>query len=110
MTSADLAAAERGEGGVAWDFGAGSGSGSRSGSGSGSGSDPGSGADSGSDSGSASGRGGASGGAVASSDTSPGGDLMTLVGVAGVGTGSALVLWLAVWRVLAVRKVRRAQG
>lgn len=35
---------------------------------------------------------------------------MTLVGVAGVGTGSALVLWLAAWRVLAVRKVRRAQG
>ncbi|MFJ9129912.1 hypothetical protein ACIRJS_38100 [Streptomyces sp. NPDC102340] len=112
VTSADLAAAERGEGGVEWDFGAGSGSGSRSGSGSGSGSDPGSGADSGSgsDSGSASGRGGASGGAVASSDTSPGSDLMTLVGVAGVGTGSALVLWLAAWRVLAVRKVRRAQG
>ncbi|MFJ9176878.1 hypothetical protein [Streptomyces sp. NPDC102360] len=114
VSAEDLAAAERGEGGAEWDFGAGSGSGPRSGSGAGSGSDPGSdqGAGAGSDSGSgsASGRGGASGGAVASSATSPGGGLMTLVGVAGVGTGSALVLWLGAWRVVAVRKVRRAQG
>ncbi|MEB8342763.1 hypothetical protein [Streptomyces endophyticus] len=116
VKDADLAAAERGEGGAEWDFGAGSGSGSRSESGTGSGTGSGSGPDadagsgSGSGSGSVSGRGGASGGAVASSATSPGSDLMTLVGVAGVGTGSALVLWLGAWRVVAVRKVRRAQG
>ncbi|MER5440370.1 hypothetical protein [Streptomyces sp. NPDC002790] len=102
VTAEDRAVAERGEGGAEWDFGSGPGAGSRSESGAGSNSDPGAGA--------GSGRGGGSGGAVASSATSPGGDLMTLVGVAGVGTGSALVLWLAAWRVLAVRKVRRAQG
>ncbi|WP_425831752.1 hypothetical protein [Streptomyces fractus] len=106
VTDEDVAAAERGEGGAEWDFGADSGAGSRSGSGAGT--DPGSGGDPGS--GSAGGRGGASGGAVASSATSTGGDPMTLVGVAGVGTGSALVLWLALWRVVAVRKVRRARG
>ncbi|MFZ3558645.1 hypothetical protein [Streptomyces sp. BH055] len=99
VTSEDLAAAERGEGGAEWDFGPGSRSTSGSGSGGGSGAEA----------GSASGRGGASGGAVASS-AEPGDGLMTVVGVSGVGTGSALVLWLGVWRMVAVRKVRRAQG
>ncbi|MFD7294238.1 hypothetical protein ACFV9W_13205 [Streptomyces sp. NPDC059897] len=108
VTSEDLAAAERGEGGAEWDSG--TGAGSRSGAGS----DSGSGADSGggSGSGAAGGRGDASEGAVASSAAS-GDGLMTVVGVSGVGTGSALVLWLGVWRMVAVRKVRklqRAQG
>ncbi|MFI5658147.1 hypothetical protein [Streptomyces sp. NPDC051684] len=108
VTSEDLTAAERGEGGAEWDVGAaGSEAGSRSASGSGSGAGEGSGS---SGSGSASGRAGASGGAEASSAAPLRDDLMTLVGVTGVGTGTALVLWLVLWRVVAVRKVRRAQG
>ncbi|MGW2345761.1 hypothetical protein [Streptomyces sp. NPDC001661] len=108
VTSEDLAAAERGEGGAEWDFGVGQEDGSKSAPEAGAGPDSGVGAGSGS--GSAGGREEASGGAAASSAAPLGDDLMTVVGVAGVGTGSALVLWLGVWRVLAVRKVRRVQG
>ncbi|WP_306322681.1 MULTISPECIES: hypothetical protein [unclassified Streptomyces] len=109
VTSADLAAAERGEGGAEWGDGSSSeaeGKGAEASPGAGSGS----GAGSGADSGAAGGRGGASAGATASSATSPGDGLMTLVGVTGVGTGSALVLWLGVWRMVAVRRFRRVRG
>ncbi|MHB9752763.1 hypothetical protein ACYBSK_00060 [Streptomyces sp. BYX5S] len=99
VSSADLAAAERGEGGAEWDDGAAAEG--KAGVPEG---------DVRSEAGPAGGRGGASGDASAASAASSGDGAMTLVGVAGVGTGSALVLWLGAWRLVAVRRFRRVQG
>ncbi|MEU6840943.1 hypothetical protein ABZ930_03600 [Streptomyces sp. NPDC046716] len=102
VTDADRKAAENGAGGAVWEDlevaqgGAGDGS-ADEGRGASTGS-PGSGSvDSGSSAGS---------GSASSSATSPGSAVMTVIGVAGIGTGTALLLWLAVWRVVAVRRVR----
>ncbi|MET8474123.1 hypothetical protein ABZY90_07800 [Streptomyces sp. NPDC006422] len=98
VTSDDLAAAERGEGGAEWASAAGTGSDS------GTRSEAGSGAELESD------RSSGAPAAAASGDTSAGDGPMTVVGVAGIGTGSALLLWLGLWRVVAVRRFRRARG
>ncbi|MER5947450.1 hypothetical protein ABT127_15395 [Streptomyces sp. NPDC001904] len=104
VTDADLKAAENGAGGAVWEDlevaqgGAAGGSGDE---GRGSGASGGSSGSGSADSGSSPGAGSAS-----SSSTSPGSAVMTVIGVAGIGTGTALLLWLAVWRVAAVRRVR----
>ncbi|MEU6392426.1 hypothetical protein [Streptomyces sp. NPDC046939] len=96
VTEEDREAAEKGEGGAVWENPAlgddGVGEGGRGLGASG-----------------ASGSVGASGSAMSSSSSGSGGSGgMLLVGVAGIGVGCALVLWLGVWRVVAVRRVRGA--
>ncbi|MEV5606967.1 hypothetical protein [Streptomyces sp. NPDC052225] len=107
VTAEDREAAEEGEGGAVWSDEPGSDPGSGPGSGAGSGADAGPGssaAPSSSSSSAASGSGSSAsaGGASASS----GSGAMTLLGVAGIGTGTALLLWLGAWRVVAVRRLR----
>ncbi|MYW68934.1 hypothetical protein GTY65_33395 [Streptomyces sp. SID8379] len=116
VTSEDLAAAEKGEGGAVWKDTDAKGSASAGGSAGGGAEGESPGAGSGSGSGSSSGSASASAGSsAASSSTSSGSAAMTLLGVTGIGTGTALLLWLGVWRVVAVRRVRvrvqvRARG
>ncbi|MYT70164.1 MULTISPECIES: hypothetical protein [unclassified Streptomyces] len=104
ITEADRKAAENGAGGAVWEDlevaqgGASGGSADEKG---GRGESDGSSGAGSADAGSSSGAGSAS-----SSSTSPGSAVMTVIGVAGIGTGTALLLWLAVWRVVAVRRVR----
>ncbi|MGY0017373.1 hypothetical protein ACVHNB_00095 [Streptomyces sp. YJ-C3] len=104
VTAADRDAAERGEGGAVWgDSGsaggdAGGGRGDESGSAGSGGASPDGGA-------AAPGSSSASPASASSSSSAESGGMM-LLGVSGVGTGTALVLWLGVWRVVAVRRVR----
>ncbi|MFD8567109.1 hypothetical protein [Streptomyces sp. NPDC059639] len=106
VTEADLKAAENGAGGAVWKGlevarGGAAGGSADEGRGSGDSAGSGSGADAGS--GPSAGAGSRS---AASSSTSPGSAAMTVIGVAGIGTGTALLLWLGVWRFVAVRRVR----
>ncbi|MFE1951847.1 hypothetical protein ACFW9D_15410 [Streptomyces sp. NPDC059524] len=106
VTAEDRAAAQRGDGGAEWadvgvdgggaDAGADTG-GERSGGGSAVPT-----AAAGSGRGDGAGKAGA-GAAAASAEERP---MMRVLGFAGVGTGAALVLWLGIWRVVAVRSVR----
>ncbi|MEB3965909.1 hypothetical protein OKJ48_37660 [Streptomyces kunmingensis] len=104
VTAKDREAAEQGEGGAVWK-GSGTGHGDAGG---GSGADSSGGAsDGGDNSGSEEGASGSSPSpASAASSTPPVDGRMVLLGVAGIGTGTALVLWLGVWKVVAVRRVR----
>ncbi|MFI7385234.1 hypothetical protein [Streptomyces sp. NPDC049813] len=110
VTAADRAAAERGEGGAVW--GDSDGAGGRDGGGAGGGSaaensgGAGDGADGSGAGGSSSGSSSSSSSASASASTSSVDGRMVLLGVAGIGVGTVLVLWLGVWRVVAVRRVR----
>ncbi|NEB79715.1 hypothetical protein G3I40_31525 [Streptomyces sp. SID14478] len=106
VTAADREAAERGEGGAVWSQGAGSdgdGSGGEGGSASGGSAGTSSGKEGTAEPG-ASSTSATSLPAASSRSTGSGG--MMLLGVAGVGAGTALVLWLGVWRMVALRRVR----
>ncbi|MCX3063759.1 hypothetical protein [Streptomyces beihaiensis] len=108
VTDADRQAAARGVGGADWgDRGADDGSGPGSGpGGNGSGSDSGS---AGSIAGPGAGRSGGGRTSATPAATSTGSSVSArmLVGVGGIGTGTALVLWLGVWRMVSVRRFRR---
>ncbi|MFJ9039764.1 hypothetical protein ACIRF8_24605 [Streptomyces sp. NPDC102406] len=107
VTEKDREAARRGEGGAVWE-GAGSGDGD-AGEGRGDGASGDAGSGGGSEAG-ASGSGSADSSSSTSSSTSSSASAdsgrMMLLGVAGLGTGTVLVLWLGVWRVVAVRRLR----
>ncbi|MFI7005784.1 hypothetical protein [Streptomyces sp. NPDC050145] len=111
VTAQDRAAAQRGDGGAEWadldvggdGGGAGAGAGGeRSGGGS---AVPTAAAGSGRGDGDGAGSAGSAGSAAsaASAESRP---MMRALGVAGVGTGAVLVLWMGIWRVVAVRRVR----
>ncbi|MFI0238425.1 hypothetical protein [Streptomyces sp. NPDC016845] len=115
VTDEDREAAEKGEGGAVWENSEVSEDGGARGDGQGGGepsggTGPGGSADAGasaSGESGAAGSDGASGSAGSSSaSASAGSGGMLLVGVAGVGVGCALVMWLGVWRVVAVRRVK----
>ncbi|MET9494008.1 hypothetical protein [Streptomyces sp. NPDC006552] len=113
VTAEDRAAAERGEGGAVWDrtgagVGADRGEGGGASQGGSAGGADGGGGNSGSGGGSA-GSSSSSSSSAASATSSVDGRMM-LLGVAGIGTGTVLVLWLGVWRVVAVRRVRGPVG
>ncbi|MFJ8823862.1 hypothetical protein ACIREE_19020 [Streptomyces sp. NPDC102467] len=106
VTAADREAAEQGEGGAVWDESGTADDGAGGGRGTESAGTPTGGASSGSGAADP----GSSASAAASSSSPPGNGGMMLLGVAGIGTGAALVLWLGVWRVVAVRRVRSRAG
>ncbi|WP_394432330.1 hypothetical protein [Streptomyces sp. SGAir0957] len=109
VTDGDRDAAEKGEGGAVWED-----------------SDPRSGEDGaavaggqdgrgeptgGTGSGGSAGAGASASGASGSAASSPAGSGgMLVVGVAGIGVGCALVLWMGVWWVVAVRRVKGVRG
>ncbi|WP_353943550.1 hypothetical protein ABII15_19125 [Streptomyces sp. HUAS MG91] len=104
VTDADRKAAENGAGGAVWEdleVAQGGAAGGSADEGRGRGESGGSSGPGSADSGTSAGAGSAS-----SSSTSPRSTAMTVIGVAGIGTGTALLLWLAVWRAVAVRRVR----
>ncbi|MEV1020038.1 hypothetical protein [Streptomyces sp. NPDC050264] len=106
VTAEDREAAEQGEGGAVWE-----GPGATDGAdGGGHGTESAGAGTGGASSGTGAADSGSSSASSAASSTSSGNGPMVLLGVAGISTGSALVLWLGVWRVVAVRRVRSRVG